>query len=59
MCAIAYEERVEIVSALRCVDVAIPEECWEQKESDVLKYRADIFVMGDDWKGKFDFLENL
>ena len=32
---------------------------WEQKRDDVKKYFADIFVMGDDWKGKFDFLKDL
>jgi len=54
---IPYEERAEIISALRCVDEVIPETCWEQKEWDVQNRGVDIFVMGDDWKGKFDFLE--
>lgn len=35
----------------------MPEYTWEQKVDDVQKYQADIFVMGDDWKGKFDFLK--
>ena len=30
---------------------------WDQVD-DVIKYQADIFVMGDDWKGKFDFLKD-
>ena len=34
----------------------IPENNWEQKPSDIQEYKADIFVMGDDWKGKFDYL---
>ena len=34
----------------------IPEICWEQKRRDVHEYHIDTFVMGDDWKGKFDFL---
>lgn len=36
----------------------IPEECWEQKTFDVEKYNVDIFVMGNDWEGKFDFLKS-
>ena len=51
-------ERMEIVRALRCVDEVIPEDSWEQKAQDVDRYGVDIFVMGDDWKGKFDFLED-
>ena len=35
----------------------IPEENWEQKRTDVKDYHVDPFVMGDDWKGKFDFLK--
>ena len=51
-------DRMVIVGALRCVDQVIPEDCWEQKKTDVAKYGVDIFVMGDDWKGKFDFLKD-
>ena len=58
-CAIPYTERAAIVAALRCVDQVIPEECWEQKTQDVEKYDVDIFVMGNDWEGKFDFLKPL
>lgn len=57
-CAIPYEDRAAIVAALRCVDKVIPEECWEQKTTDVEKYNVDIFVMGNDWEGKFDFLKS-
>lgn len=51
-------ERMEIVGALRCVDMVIAEDSWEQKSQDVEKYDVDVFVMGDDWKGKFDFLKD-
>ena len=37
----------------------IPEESWEQKRSDIREYHVDTFVMGDDWQGKFDFLQDL
>ena len=53
----SYEKRKELVEAIRYVDLVIPETCWEQKLTDVHEYHIDTFVMGDDWKGKFDFLE--
>lgn len=55
--AIPYEERAAIVAALKCVDRVIPEESWEQKTKDVETYGVDLFVIGDDWAGKFDFLK--
>ncbi len=51
-----YEERKRLLEAIRYVDLVIPEENWEQKVSDVQEFRVDTFVIGDDWKGKFDFL---
>lgn len=51
-----WEERKTLLEALRCVDLVIPEENWEQKIDDVKLYRADVFVMGSDWAGKFDEL---
>lgn len=54
----SFEHRKYILEALRYVDKVIPEENWEQKISDVQKYHIDTFVMGDDWKGKFDFLKD-
>lgn len=38
--------------------MVIPEECWEQKKTDIREYHVNTFVMGDDWKGKFDFLKD-
>lgn len=52
-----YNERKLILEAIRYVDEVIPEENWDQKIKDVKKYDIDTFVMGDDWKGEFDFLE--
>lgn len=51
---ISYENRKKALEELPFVDSVIPEKNWEQKTTDVLKYEVDIFVMGDDWKGKFD-----
>ena len=44
-----------MVEAIRYVDLVIPETNWEQKRSDVHEDHIDTFVMGDDWRGKFDF----
>lgn len=52
-----YEERKRLLEAIRYVDLVIPEKNWEQKISDVKEFRVDTFVIGDDWKGKFDFLK--
>ncbi|MDC7231707.1 MAG: glycerol-3-phosphate cytidylyltransferase [Spirochaetales bacterium] len=52
----SYETRKKMLEAIRYVDLVIPENNWEQKKDDVRKYEADIFVIGDDWAGKFDFL---
>ncbi|MBR1392897.1 MAG: glycerol-3-phosphate cytidylyltransferase [Ruminococcus sp.] len=57
-CYFSYEKRKQLLEAIRYVDLVIPEENWEQKISDVQLYKADVFVMGDDWKGKFDFLKD-
>jgi len=54
---IPYEQRAEIVSNIKGVDLVIPEKSWDQKIEDVKKYNVDIFAIGDDWKGKFDFLK--
>ncbi|MFB9760944.1 glycerol-3-phosphate cytidylyltransferase [Ectobacillus funiculus] len=53
----SYEHRKMILEAIRYVDEVIPEEDWEQKVQDVIEHEIDIFVMGDDWKGKFDYLK--
>ncbi len=53
----SYEDRKYILEAIRYVDKAIPEKNWDQKIADVKKYHIDTFVIGDDWRGKFDFLK--
>ncbi|MWD29648.1 glycerol-3-phosphate cytidylyltransferase [Aquicoccus sp. SCR17] len=54
-----YETRKRLLQSLRCVDLIIPEHSWEQKREDIVAHKADIFIMGDDWKGKFDDLSDL
>ena len=53
-----YEQRVALVESIRYVDLVIPENNWEQKITDVHEYCIDTVVMGNDWEGKFDFLQN-
>lgn len=56
-CYFSYEKRKMMLEAIRYVDEVIPEENWEQKRTDVHTHNVDVFVMGDDWEGKFDFLK--
>lgn len=56
-CYFNYEQRKQLLEAIRYVDLVIPETCWEQKKTDVHEYHIDTFVMGDDWEAKFDFLK--
>ena len=53
----SFDNRKMILEAIRYVDEVIPEHTWEQKVQDVIDHDIDIFVMGDDWEGKFDFLK--
>ena len=54
----SYEIRKNLLESIRYVDLVIPEQNWEQKIADIQNYQVDIFVMGDDWAGKFDFLKD-
>lgn len=58
-CYFSYEERKAMMEAIRYVDLVIPETCWDQKRRDIEEYKIDTFVIGNDWKGKFDFLSAL
>ncbi len=57
-CFFDYDKRKQLLEAIRYVDLVIPENNWEQKVDDVKLYQVDVFVIGDDWRGKFDFLKN-
>ncbi|WP_068547290.1 glycerol-3-phosphate cytidylyltransferase [Thalassotalea crassostreae] len=56
---IPFEQRAQIVEAIQYVSKVIPEQSWEQKKHDIIDLNIDIFVIGDDWKGKFDHLEDI
>lgn len=53
------DERMEIVGSLRCVDEVFSEQSLERKREYVVAYGADLLVMGEDWKGAFDFLNDV
>ena len=53
----SYNKRKDLLEAIRYVDLVIPEENWDQKVSDIKEFKIDTFVIGDDWKGKFDYLK--
>ena len=57
-CYFTFAQRKAILESIRYVDLVIPEESWEQKKTDVHMYHIDTFVIGEDWKGKFDFLKD-
>ena len=57
-CYFDYDKRKSLLDALRYVDLVIPEKNWEQKLSDIQNLNVDVFVIGDDWKGKFDYLKD-
>jgi glycerol-3-phosphate cytidylyltransferase len=52
-----FDNRRIVLEAVRYVDLVFPEGNWDQKLDDVHRHGVDVFVMGDDWEGKFDFLK--
>ena len=54
-----YEVRREILLALNFVDKVIPEKTWKQKRQDISRHDVKVLVMGDDWAGKFDHLNDV
>lgn len=54
-----YETRKLMLEAVRYVDLVIPEKDWAQKRKDVQDLNVNVFVMGDDWEGKFDELKDI
>jgi len=54
---IPYKQRAKILKSIKYVDKVIPEDNWDQKITDIKKYDVDVFAIGDDWEGKFDFLK--
>ncbi len=53
---VPFEERLAIVEGLKSPDIVIPQRSLDHKEV-VKNLHIDIFVVGDDWTGKYDYLE--
>jgi len=53
----SYEDRKTVLESCRHVDAVFPEQDWQQKIDDARRLGASVFVMGDDWEGKFDFMQ--
>lgn len=52
-------DRMSIIECLKGVDKVFKEESLEKKREYILKYKADVLIMGDDWKGKFDEFSDI
>ncbi|MFT4102678.1 MAG: adenylyltransferase/cytidyltransferase family protein [Burkholderiaceae bacterium] len=55
----SFDDRVELVKSCRYVDSVIAETSWDQKPDDIRRFGCTAFVMGDDWRGRFDHLRSL
>jgi glycerol-3-phosphate cytidylyltransferase len=55
----SQDDRMMIVGALRCVDGVFLEESLEAKRDYIVAHGADVLVMGDDWKGRFDWVGDV
>lgn len=57
-CVFNLEQRQQWVNSIKYVDMVIKESNWEQKINDIVEHNISTFTIGDDWKGKFDFLQD-
>jgi len=55
---VPFEERLAIIEGMKAPDLVIPQRSLEHTEI-VKKLHIDIFVVGDDWTGKYDYLEDI
>lgn len=55
----SQQDRLSIIQGIRYVDEVFLEESLELKAEYIKMYSADVLVMGDDWKGRFDSLSSL
>jgi glycerol-3-phosphate cytidylyltransferase len=53
------KDRAALVASMRCVDEVFMEESLDLKRAYIMQHKADVLVMGDDWKGRFDFCKDL
>jgi len=55
----SQDERLEIISGLKSVDLTFFEKSLDLKRDYIKQYDADVLVMGNDWEGKFDALKDI
>lgn len=55
---IPFEERIALMKAIKYPDIVIPQHSLDHRDK-VKKLKFDVFVVGDDWAGKYDYLEEL
>lgn len=53
------QDRCKIVQSIKWVDTTFIEDSFDKKRDYILEHNADILVMGDDWKGRFDYLNEI
>ncbi|MBR1837169.1 MAG: adenylyltransferase/cytidyltransferase family protein [Kiritimatiellae bacterium] len=54
---VPWEQRAAIVAELKCVDEVFKEDCEEKKADYIREHGADVFIIGADYEGRFDWLE--
>ena len=54
---IPFDERIALVKALKYPDIVIPQHSLNHADK-VEKLNFDVFVVGDDWAGKYDYLKD-
>ena len=52
-------QRKKILESLRFVDKVFIEDSFEKKREYILENKADVFIMGDDWKDRFDEFNDI
>lgn len=55
---IPFEERIALMKAIKGPDIVIPQKSLDHREK-VKNLKFDVFIVGDDWAGKFDYLEDM
>ena len=55
---IPFDDRIALMRAIKGPDLVIPQHSLDHRDK-VKKLKFDVFVVGDDWVGKYDYLEGL
>lgn len=55
---IPFEERIALMNAIKYPDIVIPQKSLDHTDK-IKKLNFDIFVIGDDWADKYDYLKEF